>query len=78
MVEIQILFTWNVGIVERISMMIDESKNSELTITRTWSNNEEVLIEIVKVPTLAAEEEFGSSNRVQMTLLSLAQHNPSK
>ena len=78
MVEIQILFTWNVGIVERINMMIDESKNSELTITRTWSNNEEVLIEIVQVPTLAAEEEFGSSNRVQMTLLSPAQHNPSK
>ena len=48
--------------VESISMMIEDRRNSELTMTRTR----------------AAEEEFGSSNSFQMTFRSRAQHSPSK
>ena len=48
--------------VESISMMIEDRRNRELTMTRTR----------------AAEEEFGSSNSFQMTFRSRAQHSPSK
>ena len=54
--------TWNVGMVERINMMMEERRNRELTITNTR----------------AAEEELGSSKRVQMTLRSRAQQSPWK
>ena len=57
-----ILPTWNVGMVERISIMMEERRNRELTMTNT----------------LAAEDELGSSKSVQMTLRSRAQQSPSK
>ena len=94
--------TWNVGMVERMSMMIEDKRNNELTITNTCKGRIHQILKLIKyllqsltvmslsivskqshpstqllIRTLAAEEELGSSNRVQMTLRNLAQHNPS-
>ena len=104
--------TWNVGMVERMSMMIEDKRNNELTITNTckskiyqisksvWIKYHlimtglkvmslsivpkqshtpilHIIFNLLLIRTLAAEEELGSSKRVQMTLRNRAPHNPS-
>ena len=73
--------SWNSGMVERMSMQMEASRNSEDTITRICACQHSYLCYNPNSKpklTLAAFEEFGFSNMFQICCLILAQYSPAK